>query len=158
MKGIVGAALVTAVAAVGYAAGTYRSAPAAVVREAQPARLAAEAPLTRVDIAAVVRAELAQMPLPAPAPIATASAAPPPAASEDRQEAPKQVSNPEARARAQAIVNDAIHFATWTDHDRELLREQYAQLGSDDWLEMTRALSVAINSGKLRVDTQGLPF
>jgi hypothetical protein len=38
------------------------------------------------------------------------------------------------------------------------MQEQLVQLGPDDWFGVTAALSVAINSGKLRVETEGMPF
>jgi hypothetical protein len=93
-----------------------------------------------------------------PPPMAAASPEPRLVAADDRQEAPKRVSTPGARAQAETILNDAIHFATWTDHDRALIQEQLVQLDPDDWASVAASISVAINSGKLRVETEGMPF
>ena len=56
------------------------------------------------------------------------------------------------------MINDAVHFARWTEHDRTLLQEQLGQLGADDWLAVTTTLAAAINTGKISVQTQGMPF
>jgi len=153
MTKIAGAlALLVAGAAAGYAAGTYRSGPAAVMHDTPMAATPAGATLTSADIAAVVRTELAHMPREVVAPAATASAAPQPAANDERSESPKQMSNPEARSRAEAVVRDAIHFAKWTEYDRTRLQEELGHLTAEDWLAITTPLAMAINSGKLTAE------
>jgi hypothetical protein len=165
MKYLYSGALFIGVAAAGYALGARRPDPTALVRDkTPPTTTAEERPITRADIAAAVRAELAQLPetlrINAPA-AAAASGASNKARLEQEEESegpPPNPSNPEARARAEAVVNDAIHFARWTDHDRTLLREQLSQLHGDEWLAVTTPLAAAINSDKVVVETRGIPF
>src|SRR5688572_9620414 len=107
MKLVLGVVLTLAVAAAGYAAGAYRSAPAAVVRQTERANQVLETQLTRADIAAVVRTELALVPLTMPFAITGPSDAPRSAAAEGHEEPAKQFPNPAARARAEVIVYDA---------------------------------------------------
>jgi hypothetical protein len=157
-----GAALALAMAAAGYTVGVYRSAPAAPLSPKTERAADTERASLRAEIAAAVRGELAQLQSAtlANAPIAPAASPPPAAKPSERDDAELAAtpSNPEARSRAEAIVNDAMHFARWTEHDRTILREQLAELHGDDWLAVTTPLAAAINNGKLVVETSGMPF
>jgi len=159
LKLVGAAALVISVGAAGYVAGIRRAVPVAVDQDKKAAAPTGERPLSRAEVAEVVRTELAQMSMPECA--HTPPTVNTPAASDtadERHPHAKSGSNPEARANADAILRDASRSGRWTDRDRELFQEELHKLGADDWLAVTTPLAAAINSGKIEVETWGAPF
>ncbi len=72
-----------------------------------------------------------------------------------------QPRSPEQEAAGAALERDlagALSAGQWTDADRDALRANLVRATSEDQFETLRRFSVAVNEGRLRIETRGLPF
>ncbi len=96
------------------------------------------------ELRAIVRAELRQLQA------ETAAAKPPPEA--PFQETPQY-------ATSVRVVDQAVAAGRWTTDDRSKLRQVLPSLGSAAMVKVIQRLVVAVNDGRLRVETNdGAPF
>jgi hypothetical protein len=107
-------------------------------------RSVASAPgLTRDDIRAVVREELAQH---AAEPTPASEAAP-------RATSPERVGQVRAAVEAaQGVVIEGVERGVWGDRERTALRTQLIQLGAAETREVLTPLFQAINTQRLQLD------
>lgn len=60
--------------------------------------------------------------------------------------------------RAARIVADAVAHGAWTEQNKQDLRVALSDVPGPVQLEVFRSLGVAINSNRLRVETDGMPL
>jgi hypothetical protein len=121
-------------------------APSPVVASVIPASLPpVERPLSRADIAAAVRAELARA-RPAEAPAV------------EQAVAATQAEPHDDGARATQVVGSALSRGRWTDADRTALFDAMEELPRHLKAEVTAELADAINRGVVSVDVEGFPL
>lgn len=119
-----------------------RAAPPALPRAA-PMVAATETVGPDLDaLRAVVREELAARERDRPEPGPTRDA--------DRTPAP-----PAVHAEAHAMVSEALDAGRWTDARRDALRQRMSALSREQLDEVLSPLFVAINEGRLQVETTG---
>jgi hypothetical protein len=70
---------------------------------------------------------------------------------------PPRAASVRARAAAQAVVERGVAAGRWADGDVLALRPLLALLGDQDRQDVTRELIVALNGGKVRVETRLRP-
>jgi len=131
-------------------------------RDAAPAAAAPTAAtrgeLTRLDVAAVVRAELARAPrgpaaAVAPAPVVDPD--PQPEVDDAAVVAPEVLDH---AARATAVLDQALARGQWTDADGDALRAQIATLPSEQAMPIMVRMSDAVTRGELALATDGMPL
>jgi hypothetical protein len=71
---------------------------------------------------------------------------------------PDSVEAATARRAADAIVERAVSAEAWTDEDKTALRPLRSRMAVADRQEISLALARAINEGRLKVQTRGIPF
>lgn len=64
----------------------------------------------------------------------------------------------DALQRGRDLLADARSRGSWTDDDTAGFRDALAAAGEDGREELTRALVLAINEGRVRLEVQGAPF
>ena len=72
--------------------------------------------------------------------------------------APDSAESMLARKEADAILERAVSADTWTEDDKAALRPLRGRMAASDRQEIALALTRAINEGRLRVQTRGVPF
>jgi hypothetical protein len=139
----------------GVALGRWTAADAATVvrvTEGPPAatRMIAPACIARVD-----DADLRRLHDELVATAADTAAAPAPAPIEPPPPAPEQVA---AAAEADRLLAAGFALGRWTDHDAEALRPQLAAMSPGDRIAALQRFAVAVDTGRLRVETTAAPF
>jgi len=89
------------------------------------------------------------------APGSPAAAIVPPAEDPPPPPTPEQLAAEDASAR---LLDTAIAAGRWTDADAAALRGQLGTVPDATRIAMLQRMAVAINSGRLHVDTTGAPF
>lgn len=103
-------------------------------------------------------AALPASPAPGASPVSAGSRAPP-LAGETREPDPGRVAAMDAAlARGRELVRTAQARGAWGDDDSAALRPVMAELDAARQQELLHALVIDLNSGRIRLETQGPPF
>jgi len=141
-----------------FAGSTPRS--TALRAEAMAAPEHAPEAITRDELAAVVRQELARERAAAPRSVAAAAADRPSAAADDVVAAHEALSSEQAEQAegATSIVGAALARGSWTEADKEALTRQWQGLPGGVKAEIAGRLADAVNRGAMRLDPDDLPL
>jgi 4-amino-4-deoxy-L-arabinose transferase-like glycosyltransferase len=118
-----------------------------VVASAQPANAGA---LTAEDVRSVLREELARQSASSSTPTALT-----PAPTEPPEATPAER---EAASEAEAILAGAVSRSAWLDADADALKQIFDDMSPDQQAETLRQFAVALNQGRLKPQTERIPF